>query len=289
MGGPSCPAARWRCPRHQHGPAAVADKLKVAPPVPSSSSFNCIHEQAIKGGRGRLIRRGQYSQHGGSLTVGVALSLQKTRSPSSHKTWSLRSPSALNQNDGFICGIRRQVGGRHCRRRVLNQYWSATEGGQRSFERERYQSRGGMTLLFPCGWPRSRCRSIKRQEHRKVANLRSGACFGSQEFPVSAPSQGLRDPAGGSYGSPGVSALIRYQGNIYCASRTQQAHLRAVRPDRRSGQAFRLDEDDPPSAAARRLPTQIILITRREVVNEPIGQPPRLATVRRRSRRMPDY
>jgi hypothetical protein len=61
---------------HQHGPSAVANELKrTHRPRPVQLVLQFVFtSKAIKGGRGRLLRRGQYSQHGGPLTVGLALS-----------------------------------------------------------------------------------------------------------------------------------------------------------------------------------------------------------------------
>ena len=48
--------------------------------------------------------------------------------------------AAPNQEDGFIRGIRHQVGGRHWAEKVL------PEGGQGRFEQKAYHSRGGVTM-----------------------------------------------------------------------------------------------------------------------------------------------
>ena len=48
--------------------------------------------------------------------------------------------AAPNQEDGFIRGIRHQVGGRHWAEKVL------PEGGQGRLEPGVYHSRGGMTM-----------------------------------------------------------------------------------------------------------------------------------------------
>ena len=114
---------------HQHGPSAVANELKrTHRPRPVQLVLQFVFtSKAVEGGRGRLLRRGQYGQYGGPLTVGVALSRQKTRSPSSHKTWRLLTPPVPNQGDGSICAIRRQVEGRRWVEQVLS------GGGQRSF------------------------------------------------------------------------------------------------------------------------------------------------------------
>ena len=95
---------------HQHSPAAFADELQRSHrPRPVQLVLQSVFvSKATENGRRRMLRGRQHSQHGGPTTVVMSLSaLQKTRSPSAHKTWRLLSPPAPNQEDGFICRTRR--------------------------------------------------------------------------------------------------------------------------------------------------------------------------------------
>ena len=59
------------------------------------------------------------------------------------KTSRRLSPPAPNQEDEFICGIRRQVGGRYWAGKVL------PDSGQRSSGHRFYHPRGGVTMSVP--------------------------------------------------------------------------------------------------------------------------------------------
>ena len=89
---------------HQHGPAAFADELqRPHRPGPVQLVLQSVFVgEAIEGGGCRMLRGGQHGQHGGRLPLAPRRHpRQKTRSPSSHKTWRLRSPSAPNREDGL--------------------------------------------------------------------------------------------------------------------------------------------------------------------------------------------
>jgi hypothetical protein len=51
-----------------------------------------------------MLSDGKHGQHGLPAAIGARPHpRQKTRSPSSHKTWKLLSPLAPNREDGFNC------------------------------------------------------------------------------------------------------------------------------------------------------------------------------------------
>ena len=93
---------------HQRGPAALADELQ-RPRRPCAVQFvpqSIFVGEAIEGRRRRLLRGGQHGQHGVRLpSAPRRQARQKTRSPSSHKTWKLPSPSAPTRDDAFIYRI----------------------------------------------------------------------------------------------------------------------------------------------------------------------------------------
>ena len=105
---------------HQHGPTALAHELqRPHRPRPVQLVLQSVFvSKAIEGGRCRMLRGGQHDQHGGPMTVGVGAlpGRRRVRRPPT-RPGGYASPSAPNQEDGFICRIRRQVGGRHLLRR----------------------------------------------------------------------------------------------------------------------------------------------------------------------------